>query len=198
MFYIMIYVILSLYVGKSQKLNIGVNISAGFTPDNAVGTIGKRASAAGERHITVTASAEQILEHLKETARCDGVFEKQGKDALRALTALRHVVHVFALVNDPVDGFDAKYAENLFSVSAVLAAGQKKILYLGIPEKPYCDLAYIFVVTVQLSGARHISVRKHRFHIAVLLINVLIIIRHKKANVNRLTKDRTGNRTTRI
>ena len=144
----MIFVILSLYAGKSQKLNIGVSISAGFTPDNAVGTIGKRGSAAGERHITVTASAEQILEHLKEAARCDGVFEKQGEDALRTLTALRHVVHVFALVNDPVDGFDAKYAENLFSVSAVLAAGQQIILDLGIPEKPYRDLAYIFVVTV--------------------------------------------------
>ena len=39
MFAIMIFVILSLYVGKSQKLNIGVNISAGFTPDNAVETI---------------------------------------------------------------------------------------------------------------------------------------------------------------
>ena len=61
---------------------------------------GRRGSAAGERHITVTASAEQILEHLKEAARCDGVFEKQGEDALRTLAARRRVVHVFALVND--------------------------------------------------------------------------------------------------
>ena len=32
---IMISVILSLCAGKPQKLNIGVNIFAGFTPDNA-------------------------------------------------------------------------------------------------------------------------------------------------------------------
>ncbi len=38
----MIFVILSLYVVKPRKLNIGVNISAGFTPDNAVGTIGEK------------------------------------------------------------------------------------------------------------------------------------------------------------
>lgn len=35
MFAIMIFVILSLYAGKAQKLNISVNIFAGFTPDNA-------------------------------------------------------------------------------------------------------------------------------------------------------------------
>jgi len=35
MFCIMIFVILSLYAGKARKLNIGVNIFAGFTPDNA-------------------------------------------------------------------------------------------------------------------------------------------------------------------
>ena len=35
MFCIMIFVVLSLYAGKTRKLNIGVNIFAGFTPDNA-------------------------------------------------------------------------------------------------------------------------------------------------------------------
>ncbi len=29
------FVILSLYAGKARKLNISVNIFAGFTPDNA-------------------------------------------------------------------------------------------------------------------------------------------------------------------
>jgi hypothetical protein len=37
----MISVILSIYAGKVRKLNIGVNIFAGFTPDNACGKLTK-------------------------------------------------------------------------------------------------------------------------------------------------------------